>query len=284
MAYANSRPNSPTNQWANANSIGIKIKRYFWCDGTPNTTNLYKIIRDVVISRLTNLYSLQFLTPPIKWTNSAMYTVSKTMDDLHSYISTIHISDQPFKVLISGDRHWVNRERMTCLFLLLPTNSVIIHGCCRGADMMAESVALELNRKYNSKFTFQRFPADWTQGLKAGPLRNIEMVNENPHLVLAFHNDIKNSKGTKNLVSVAVKKKCVVILVSDGEIRLVGDVWGFFIWSLELSILKIFIWTRCSCFIFWRVSHISYFTTHIYELNISRSCGSCESCESCEIQ
>jgi hypothetical protein len=42
-------------------------------------------------------------------------------------------------------------------------------------------------------------PADWANhGKAAGPIRNRKMLDLKPDLVLAFHADLTNSKGTKD--------------------------------------------------------------------------------------
>jgi len=49
------------------------------------------------------------------------------------------------------------------------------------------------------------FPADWEKyGRAAGPIRNKQMIMEGkPDLVVAFHNNISKSRGTKNMVTQA---------------------------------------------------------------------------------
>jgi hypothetical protein len=60
-----------------------------------------------------------------------------------------------------------------------------------------------------------KVPADWTKyGKAAGPIRNQEMLDMDPDLVLAFHSDLDNSKGTKDMVARARKKGVKVIVIS----------------------------------------------------------------------
>jgi hypothetical protein len=74
------------------------------------------------------------------------------------------------------------------------------------ARRIAEELGLEV-RKY---------PAKWhTYGKAAGPIRNREMLKENPELVIAFHDDIKNSKGTKDMVTIAQKAGITVVIISN---------------------------------------------------------------------
>lgn len=47
-------------------------------------------------------------------------------------------------------------------------------------------------------------PANWTRyGKAAGPIRNDRMLKFKPHLVIAFHEDIESSRGTKDTVTKA---------------------------------------------------------------------------------
>lgn len=53
------------------------------------------------------------------------------------------------------------------------------------------------------------FPANWDKyGKKAGPIRNAQMLEEGrPNLVLAFHDNLQFSHGTKDMCEIAVKAK-----------------------------------------------------------------------------
>lgn len=57
------------------------------------------------------------------------------------------------------------------------------------------------------------FPALWDKhGRAAGPIRNTQMLDEGrPDLVLAFHRDLSESKGTRNMVEQSVKANLPVI-------------------------------------------------------------------------
>ena len=72
----------------------------------------------------------------------------------------------------------------------------IIHGAARGADTLAGIIAASIGCKVIA------VPAEWdVYGKKAGILRNQKMLEMHPDLVLAFHDDIDNSKGTKDMVN-----------------------------------------------------------------------------------
>lgn len=102
------------------------------------------------------------------------------------------------RILVSGDRNWTDKEAIRReLEKRLPC--VVIHGCARGADTLAGQVAFELGMEVVT------FPAEWhLYGKAAGPRRNQTMLDlGKPDLVLAFHADLANSKGTKHMVEIA---------------------------------------------------------------------------------
>lgn len=117
------------------------------------------------------------------------------------------------RVLICGDRNWTDREKIAQQLRLLHLiydraywetdgfitgTSVdmltIMHGAARGADTIADEEASKLG------FRIQAFPADWLLGRRAGSIRNQVMLEQHPDLVLAFHSNIEESKGTKDMV------------------------------------------------------------------------------------
>lgn len=122
------------------------------------------------------------------------------------------------KILICGDRNWSNKkiieeEVLKALEELECTDRkdvIILHGGARGADSLAGEVARELGIR------IKVFPAEWEKyGKVAGPLRNIEMLDEKPKLVLAFHNDLSNSKGTAHTVRYAKKRGTTVKVIGE---------------------------------------------------------------------
>lgn len=74
----------------------------------------------------------------------------------------------------------------------------IVHGDAAGADKMCGYVAEKLG------YPVHKIPANWSKfGRAAGPIRNREMLKQHPDigLVLAFHDDIEHSKGTKDMIT-----------------------------------------------------------------------------------
>ncbi|MBI2020165.1 DUF2493 domain-containing protein [Candidatus Daviesbacteria bacterium] len=108
------------------------------------------------------------------------------------------------RILVCGDRNWVDKLLIkSVLRQLLSKNSIdyIIEGEARGADSLARECAEELGIKV------LKFPADWKKyGKAAGPIRNQQMLKEGkPDLVLAFHDNLQNSKGTANMIKISKK-------------------------------------------------------------------------------
>lgn len=111
------------------------------------------------------------------------------------------------RVLVCGDRNWNNgqliREKLAEI-MAGPGIEVLIEGEARGADIMSRQAAESLGIPQGS---ILRFPADWNKnGKAAGPIRNRKQLNDGkPDLGLAFHNDLANSKGTKDMVRLLLK-------------------------------------------------------------------------------
>ena len=119
------------------------------------------------------------------------------------------------KVLITGDRTWEAKDViLKVLHELKP--KLVIQGGARGADTLANECAKAL------KIQVINYIADWAKyGKAAGPLRNRSMIDENkPELVLAFHDNLAKSKGTKNMVMLANNRGVPVYLYnSSGEVQ-----------------------------------------------------------------
>lgn len=120
------------------------------------------------------------------------------------------------RVLVCGDRNWANKESVfyelvnLLSYELQGDEFVVITGACRGADWFAREWC-ELHQRTR----LMEFPADWQKhGKAAGPIRNQQMLDEGvPDLVLAFHADITNSKGTLDMIHRANKARVPVHLI-----------------------------------------------------------------------
>lgn len=105
------------------------------------------------------------------------------------------------KIIVCGSRDWTDEEKIRQRLAILPKDCIIIEGECRGADMTARDIAKSLGLEVLP------FPADWTTyGDSAGPRRNIQMLAQDPDLVIAFHDDVNSSKGTKHMIKIAKAK------------------------------------------------------------------------------
>lgn len=130
------------------------------------------------------------------------------------------------RILICGDRNWTDREKIAQQLRIIHVFAVwayagrgglqnvkIIHGAARGADRIAGEEAAKLG------FVVKAYPIsgeDWAHFKGgAGPLRNQLMLDEGkPDLVLAFHSNIYESKGTKDMVNRAMMAQIPVEVIS----------------------------------------------------------------------
>jgi hypothetical protein len=129
-------------------------------------------------------------------------------------------------ILVTGDREWDNIEVVyTALQLYSSDVEFLVHGYARGADSVAHVVAETLGiktvscpahwRHNETKWTEIYGPCDvgceMVEGRAAGAIRNRFMLHTySPHRVLAFHDDLARSRGTKDMVTIARKAKIPV--------------------------------------------------------------------------
>ena len=115
------------------------------------------------------------------------------------------------RVLCCGDRNWTSYEIIRRELEKFDDNTVIIEGCANGADSISAYIARQLG------YRVLEFPAYWKKyGKAAGPIRNTQMLDEGkPDLVLAFHTNIENSKGTKNMIEQSKKRGIKVVLIKE---------------------------------------------------------------------
>jgi hypothetical protein len=119
------------------------------------------------------------------------------------------------KILACGDRDWGDHNLIHETLAKFGQDTILVVGGARGADTIAENCGHELG------FTVLVFPANWDQfGKRAGPIRNRQMLNEKPDLVIAFHDDLQASKGTKDTVTEAHKRNIKVQVVTHGGSRI----------------------------------------------------------------
>ena len=116
------------------------------------------------------------------------------------------------KVLVCGDRNWEDRQAIKLWLEVLKEIGYtdLIEGEARGADRMSREEGEKLG------FTVHRYPADWDKYHRsAGPIRNRQMLDQKPDLVLAFHSHLlTKSKGTADTVQEARRRGIEVKVVT----------------------------------------------------------------------
>lgn len=116
------------------------------------------------------------------------------------------------KVLVCGSRHGFPRNKIKARLTQLPADTTVIEGEYEGVDLIARAVALELGLDVIG------IPANWVRHKKAaGPIRNrrmLDMLEKEEDLVIAFHEDLANSKGTKDTVEEARLRGIKVEVIS----------------------------------------------------------------------
>ena len=130
-----------------------------------------------------------------------------------------HKADEGLVVLACGSRDWTACGVVEATISALHFQRGIarlVHGACRGADRMAGEVAKQLG------IVVQPYPAEWRDASgrldrSAGPRRNRQMfVEGKPNLVIAFHDQLAGSRGTRDMVEVARATVDVWVVRSDG--------------------------------------------------------------------
>ncbi len=103
------------------------------------------------------------------------------------------------RLLICGGRGWTNYQAIYREVKARMPLDCIIHGDAPGADTLADRVGKALG------IPVLPFPADWTKYWKAaGPIRNRRMLKEGkPTEVIGFHTNIEESKGTRDMLTIA---------------------------------------------------------------------------------
>ena len=110
------------------------------------------------------------------------------------------------RIIVAGGRDFNNYDLLSetldaVLKRYTDSETIIVTGCCRGADALGEHYAKEHG------IPVKRFPADWLQyGKAAGPIRNREMAeyaSEGEGVLVAFWDG--KSRGTKNMIDMAFK-------------------------------------------------------------------------------
>ncbi len=131
------------------------------------------------------------------------------------------------KILVCGGRDFDDYEKMKEILdgifithengFLKHQQMTFIFGGANGADKLAEKYYDEFDiNKYPTTdpvmMNKRIFPADWkNKGMKAGIIRNVEMIGQEPDLVIAFWDG--KSKGTQHTITLAKQNKINTMIV-----------------------------------------------------------------------
>jgi hypothetical protein len=134
-----------------------------------------------------------------------MFAVPEASAHPAAVLAELH--EPHMRVLICGSRTWTDAAAIQrALEDLPPGPTTIIHGGARGADQLAGKVAVRLG------YAVEAYEADWSLGGRAGPERNIRMLDSKPDLVLAFWDG--RSRGTGHTVTEARRRNITVDTVT----------------------------------------------------------------------
>ncbi len=132
-----------------------------------------------------------------------------TEEQLYSYL-LFSCFNKKYRILITGARDYSHPETVRrALLAYLPQYCIVVHGGCSGADTIAGNIAKEMG------FEVEVFPPNWKLGRAAGPIRNIQMLDTKPNIVLVFHDNLEKSKGTKHCASEAEKRQLKILYLAQ---------------------------------------------------------------------
>lgn len=98
-------------------------------------------------------------------------------------------------VLICGSRHFTTSARIEQVVNNLPQDATVVVGGARGADFIAERAARSRG------LHVEVYRARWDlHGKAAGPIRNQQMADRRPNIVIAFIQD-EMGRGTGDMVT-----------------------------------------------------------------------------------
>lgn len=104
------------------------------------------------------------------------------------------------RILVCGSRNWTERSLIRAQLAPYAVGDgdppTIVHGDARGADKLAADIAMRLG------LWVEAHPANWAKyGKRAGPLRNLAMLDSGVDYVIAFQR--LESKGTQHTIDEA---------------------------------------------------------------------------------
>ncbi|MCR3746666.1 DUF2493 domain-containing protein [Lentzea californiensis] len=103
------------------------------------------------------------------------------------------------RILVTGSRNWTSvssMRRMLAVARACYPDAVLVHGACRGADLMAAGIWTGWG------LPTEAHPADWDRhGKAAGPIRNQHMIRLGADACVAFLRP--ESKGARHCADAA---------------------------------------------------------------------------------
>lgn len=122
------------------------------------------------------------------------------------------------QIAFTGDRHYTDVGAVLRVLCRLREAhgpfDILVGDCPTGVDAIVLALA-----EWGG-VPCRVFTANWDKfGLAAGPFRNEDMILESPDLVVAIHDNLAGSKGTKGCVNLALKYGRPVDLVERGLAR-----------------------------------------------------------------
>lgn len=120
-------------------------------------------------------------------------------------------------ILVCGSRDWRYQDTIAdVLSDYAVEDTTIMHGACsrkvKGVEVSADMLADRVARIYGYKV--RQYPADWkSEPRRAGFIRNLQMLDLKPDLVIAFQRN--NSHGTQHTIDNAKKRNIPVRVISE---------------------------------------------------------------------
>ena len=146
------------------------------------------------------------------------------MDNFLPFESSGELQANAEYVLVTGDRYWDSEEICRRELLLCASMKELSHGAAKGADSICAKIATGLIGEESVK----AFPAEWEKYRQlgrvraAGPIRNRQMLQHmlerlklGSVFVLAFHRQIQESKGTRDMVRISQRAGLPVKLITE---------------------------------------------------------------------
>ncbi len=132
----------------------------------------------------------------------------------------LHFKKGKMKILVCGDRNWDDYGVVDDVINIVNDKYgpiEVIEGGAKGADTCARTTC------ETRHIEFHEFPANWARYSRgAGPIRNSQMLREEPELVIGFHDNIGQSKGTMDMLNkanVAYHNPGVILVFHDPDVN-----------------------------------------------------------------